>query len=70
MSAEVPKEEICKRPLELKGFAAVAKGRVREVNKDGMEPLSLLGTARKVLETATLWSKAQGTLCKGTAGEN
>ena len=64
MSAEVPKEEIRKRPLELRGFAAVTKGRVREVNKDGMEPPSLLGTARKVLKTATSWNKAQGTLAR------
>ena len=64
VSTKVPKEEIRKRPLELKGFAAAMKGRVRELNKDGMEPLSLLGTARRVLETATLWSKAQGTLAR------
>ena len=64
VSAGVPKEEIRKRPLELRGFAAVTKGRVREVNKDGMEPPSLLGMARKVLETATSWNKAQGTLAR------
>ena len=64
VTAEVPKEEIRKRPLELGGFAAVAKGRVREVNKDRMEPPSLLGTARKVLETATSLNKAQGTLAR------
>ena len=64
VSAKVPMEEVRKRPLELKSFAAVAKGRLREVNKDGIEPPSLMGTARKVLETATLWNKAQGTLAR------
>ena len=64
VSAKAPKEEIRKRPLELRGFAVIMKGRVREVNKDLMKPLSLLGTARRVLETATLWSKAQGTVGK------
>ena len=64
VSAKVPKEEVRRRPLELRGFAAAMKGRVEEVNKDGMKPLSLLGTARKVLETATSWSKAQGTLAR------
>ena len=64
MSAEVQKEEVRRRPPELRGFAAAMKGRVEEVNEDGMKPLSLLGTARKVLETATSWSKAQGTLAR------
>ena len=47
VSAEVPKEEVRKRPLELRGFAAAMKGRMREVNKDGMEPLSLLGDSQE-----------------------
>ena len=40
------------------------KGKAEEGTKDGRRALSLLGVARKVLETASSWSKAQGTLAR------
>ena len=70
VSAKVPEEEVRKRPLELRGVAAAMKGRAEEGTKDGRRPLSLysilslLGMARKALETASSWSKAQGTLAR------
>ena len=64
MSAKVPEGEEGKRPLELRGFTAAMGGKAEEGTKDGRKALSLLGVARKVLETASSWSKAQGTLTR------
>ena len=40
------------------------EGECKEIDQDGRRPLSLLGMARKVLETASSWSKAQGILAR------
>ena len=70
VSAKVPKKEVRKRPLELRGFAAAMKGKAEEGAKDGRRALSLLGMARMVLETASsrhraLWQECWGHPAKG-----
>ena len=64
VTAKVPEGELRRRPLELRGFTAAIEGDVSSGTKEGRKALSLLGVARKILETATSWNRAQGTLAR------